>query len=130
MNTRRDGFSMLEVVLAMVLLSVILTALAGLTFRTAKQAVHNGDGSRVQAASLELVNRFSALPYANLAGAAGCDTVGSLNNKFQRCVTVTTTGNSSQVTVVTTPLQRSASAITVRFNRVAPASTNPLCIGC
>ena len=130
MNTRQPGFSMLEVVVAMILLSVILTALAGLTFNTAKQAVLNTDGTKVQAASLETVNRFSALPYTSLAGAAGCDTVGTSNSRFRRCVTVTTTGNSAQVEVVTTPLQRTASAITVRFNRVAPASTNTLCIGC
>jgi prepilin-type N-terminal cleavage/methylation domain-containing protein len=130
MNARQPGFSMLEVVVAMILLSVILTALAGLTFNTAKQAVLNTDGTKVQAASLELVNRFSALPYGSLAGAAGCDTVGTVNSQIQRCVTVTTTGNSAQVQVVTTPLQRSAAAITVRFNRVAPGSTNPLCIGC
>jgi prepilin-type N-terminal cleavage/methylation domain-containing protein len=126
----RPGFSMMEVVVAMILLSIILTALAGLTFKTAKQAVLNTDGTKVQAASLELVNRFSALPFNSLVAAAGCDTVGTLNNKFQRCVTVTTTGNSAQVQVVTQPLQRSAAAITVRFNRVAPGSTNPLCIGC
>ena len=121
---------MLEVVVAMVLLSILLTALAGLTFSTAKQAVRNTDGTRVQAASLELVNRFSALPYNSLAAAARCDTVGTLNNRFRRCATVTTIGNSAQVEIVTTPLQRSAAAITVRFTRVAPASTNPLCIGC
>lgn len=121
---------MLEVVVAIILLSVILTALAGLTFTTAKQAMLNTDGSKVQAASLETVNRFSALPYDALAGAAGCDTLGTSNNHLQRCVTVTATGNSSQVEIVTTPLQRSAAAITVRFNRVAPGSTNPLCIGC
>src|SRR5215210_2698240 len=99
MNPRRDGFSMLEVVLAMGLLSVILTSLAGLAFKTAKQAVLNGDGSRVEAASLQLVNRLSSLPYLTLAGAAGCDTVGSLNNKVQRCVALTTTGNAAQVQV-------------------------------
>ena len=121
---------MMELVVAMILLSVILTALAGLTFSTARQAMQNTDATRVQAASLEMVNRFSALPYHSLAGAAGCDTVGTSNNRFERCVTVTTTGNSAQVQVVTTPLQRSAAAITVRFNRVAPGSTNPLCIGC
>ena len=130
MTARQPGFSMLEVVVAMILLSVILTALAGLTFNTAKQAMLNTDGTKVQAASLEIVNRFSALPYASLVGAAGCDTVGTSNNQFRRCTTVTTTGNSAQVEVVTTPLQRNASAITVRFNRVAPGTTNPLCIGC
>ena len=130
MSRRQSGFSLVEVVVAMILLGIILTALAGLTFRTAKQAVYNTDSTKAQAASLEMVNRFSALPFSSLAAAARCDTVGTTNNRFQRCVTVTTVGNSAQVQVVTLPLQRSAPAITVRFNRVKPGSTNPLCIGC
>jgi prepilin-type N-terminal cleavage/methylation domain-containing protein len=130
MSSRNAGFTMIEVVVALILLSVILTALAGLTFTTARQAVLNTDQTQAQAASLELVNRLSALPYNNLAGAAGCDVVGTPNNQYRRCVTVTPSGNSAQVEVVTTPLQRKAAPLTVRFNRVAPGATNPLCIGC
>jgi prepilin-type N-terminal cleavage/methylation domain-containing protein len=130
MKTRQEGFSLVEVVISIILLSVILTALAGLTFATASQSILNQDSSSAQAASLETVNRFSALPYASLATSAGCDTTGTTRNRYSRCTSVTTSGTSAQIVVVTTPLQRKAQAITVRFNRVKPGATNPLCIGC
>jgi Tfp pilus assembly protein PilV len=131
MRGRREGTSIVEVIVAMGLLSVILTALAGVTITSARQMVLNTDASTLQAASLEAVNRFTTIPFATLRASAGCDTVGTQNNRFQRCVTVSGSGNSAVVEVVTTPLQRFAvPASTVRFTRVAAPATNPLCQGC
>jgi prepilin-type N-terminal cleavage/methylation domain-containing protein len=132
MSTQREGFSIVEVVVSMVLMAVILTALAGLTYTTARQSVRNGDNTTLQAASLGAVNRFSALPYSTLTGAAGCDTVGVANNRFQRCVTVTQVSGARNVQVVTRALQRSTNLppTTVSFTRVAPSTGNPLCLGC
>ena len=132
MNTRQEGFTIAEVIVTMTLLGIILTTLGGLTYTTARQAVVNTDTTTLEAASLETVNRFAALPFANLQAAAGCDTTGTLNNKYRRCVTVNVSGNSAQVQVVTTPLQRTTRVpvATVLFTRVGPPSSNPLCVGC
>jgi prepilin-type N-terminal cleavage/methylation domain-containing protein len=132
MTGARQGTTMVEVVVAMVLLSVILTALGGLTFTTARQMMKNTDASTLQAASLEAVNRFTTLPYATLSTAAGCDTTGTANNRFEQCVTVTPSGSRSTfVEIVTRPLQRvGVPSSTVRFTRAAPPGGNPLCLGC
>jgi len=132
MTGARQGTTLVEVVVAMILLSVILTALGGLTFTTARQMMKNTDASTLQAASLEAVNRFTTLPYAALSTAAGCDTTGTTNNRFAQCVTVTASGSrSTQVEIVTTPLQRAGVAsTTVRFTRAAPPGGNPLCLAC
>jgi hypothetical protein len=54
-----------------------------------------------------------------------------MNNRFQRCVTVASSGNSAVVEVVTTALQRfKVPSSTVRFTRVAPPGANPLCLRC
>jgi prepilin-type N-terminal cleavage/methylation domain-containing protein len=131
MKARQEGFTIAEVIVTMTLLGIILTALGGLTYTTARQAVLNTDTQTLEAASLETVNRFAALPWANLASSAGCDTTGTMNNRYSRCVTVTTAGNQAQVEVITVALSRHrVPPATVRFNRVGPVSSNPLCVGC
>jgi prepilin-type N-terminal cleavage/methylation domain-containing protein len=119
MNARREGFTLVEVVVAIIMLGIILTTLAGLTWATARQAVRN--------------NRYSSMPYADisaLTGSTTCSMVGSSNNTYQRCVTVTAATRGLQVQVVTTPQQRGLPATSTQFMRATPAIPNPLCIGC
>ncbi|HUF51258.1 MAG TPA: prepilin-type N-terminal cleavage/methylation domain-containing protein [Longimicrobiales bacterium] len=130
MNGKQQGFTIAEVVISMVMLSIILVTLGGLTYVSAQRAIIATASSHRQAYSLETVNRLTTLPYANLAGAAGCDTTGSTNNEYERCVTVTPSGNSARVQVVTTPLHFNAPASTVNFVRIGASPTNPLCSGC
>lgn len=133
MNARQDGSTIIEVVVAVVMLGIILTMLAGLTYTTARQAVRNNDTALQQAAMLEVVNRYSAIPYAEVSalnGSTTCDNVGSANAQFQRCVTVSAATRGVRVNVVVTPLQRGIPATSTQFARAAPATANPLCIGC
>lgn len=131
MNTRQEGFTLVEVVIAMVLLAIILTTLGGLTFATARQAVIADNSMDRQAASLEMVNRYAAMPFAQLAPGQTCETVGTTNNLYQRCATVTQFGSKRQVVVVTTPQQRDVPPSTVTLIRNAPPAASPLCtVGC
>jgi prepilin-type N-terminal cleavage/methylation domain-containing protein len=130
MNPRQDGFTIIEVLVAVVLMSIILVTLGGLTYATASQAIYASDASTSQAASLGMVNRLSTLPFNDLAGAAGCEMVGKGNNQYERCVTVTTTGSLARVQVVTTPQQRKAHPTTVNLVRTRPPTGNPLCTTC
>jgi prepilin-type N-terminal cleavage/methylation domain-containing protein len=130
MNPRQDGFTIIEVLVAVVLMSIILVTLGGLTYATASQAIYASDASTSQAASLGMVNRLSTLPFNDLAGAAGCETLGSGNNKYERCVTVTMTGMLARIQVVTTPQQRNAHTTTVNLVRTRPPTGNPLCTTC
>jgi prepilin-type N-terminal cleavage/methylation domain-containing protein len=97
MTGNREGFTLVEVIVSIVLLSVILTGLAGLTFATAQQAVFTTNAATRQALSLETVNRFSTLPYDSLAGYATmrCDSAGTSNDRYSRCVRSTVSGNQS-----------------------------------
>lgn len=131
MKKTQEGFSIVEVVVALVLMSIILTTLGGLTFTTARQAVVADNAMVRQAATVEMVNRFASMPYAQLTASAGCDSVGGVNNYYRRCATVTPFGSALQVTVVTTPMQRGIPASTVTLVRSSPPTSNPLCtIGC
>lgn len=130
MSTRQQGFTIVEVIVALVMMSVILITLGGLTYATASQAIFASDATTRQAASLEAVNRLSTLPWDELPNAVGCETIGSTNNQYQRCVTMTTSGSLRRIQVVTTPLQRKAPPVTVQLVRNAPPTGNPLCTIC
>jgi prepilin-type N-terminal cleavage/methylation domain-containing protein len=128
MNSSRAGFTVVEVLVAVVLLAVILTMLGGLTFSTSRQSVANANAATRQSTSLELVNMLTVLPYDMLVPGMACDTVGTIRNRYQRCVTVAAAGAGREVVINTTPLQYRAAPSTVRFMRASPVPTqNPLC---
>lgn len=128
MMSNREGFGLVEVVVAMVLLAIITTALAGLTYASARQAIVADHAMAREAVALQTLNQLTTMPYANLTG--GCQTVGSTNRQFQVCVTLTLLTNATEVEIVTTPLQHNVPASTARLIRAAPPAANPLCMGC
>jgi prepilin-type N-terminal cleavage/methylation domain-containing protein len=134
MKSSQDGFTLIEVVIALVLMAIILTTLGGLSFTVARQAVIADNTAATQAASLDMVNRLAALPYTQLqlqAGTTECDSTGSVNNWYRRCATVAPSGNGMRVDVVTTPEQRGIASVTVTLIRNPPPADNPLCtFGC
>jgi prepilin-type N-terminal cleavage/methylation domain-containing protein len=130
MMKNREGFTLVEVVVAMVMLAIIVTSLAGLTFASARQSIVADNAMARQAVALQTVNRLATMPYANIATSAGCDTVGVTNRRFERCVTLSGATNATRIQVVTRPLQHNVPASTMRLIRAAPTTSNPLCLGC
>jgi prepilin-type N-terminal cleavage/methylation domain-containing protein len=123
----RDGVTLVEMLVAMVILGVMLTSVAGMTFEAARRTiVTTGEGYR-QAAMLEEVNRMTAEPYANLTAGTICRNVASGAFPHSRCVTTTTTGlYSMQLRVVIAPTQSGVAPDTVVFTRARAPVTNPL----
>lgn len=127
----RDGFTLIEVVVAMVLASTVLVSLGGLSYHAARQAINVGNGAGRQAVTLEAVNALSSMPWDSLPkGIANqCDTVqheGS-PNLYHRCVSVTNPLNRQvSVTLVVRPLRPGSFRDSLVFIRSAPAGTNPL----
>lgn len=133
MNSRQDGFTIVEVVMAMMLLAIVLTSLAGFTFSTARAAVAAGDATSRQAASLELVNRLNAMPADSLEDLLATQYVDTFTlgqrNQFERRATLTGAGAVNEVVVRTRAIQRDTTSLIVRFSR-QPAGTagSPLCV--
>jgi prepilin-type N-terminal cleavage/methylation domain-containing protein len=123
----RDGVTLVEMLVAMVILGVMLTSVAGMTFEAARRTiVTTGEGYR-QAAMLEEVNRMTAEPYANLAAGTACRNITAGVFPHSRCVTTSSTGLYSMVLrVVITPSQRGVPPDTVVFTRARAPVTNPL----
>ena len=90
----REGFTLVEVVVAMVLLATVLVMLAGMTFATAQRSLDVQTAGARQAAMLQVVNRINATSFDELngvlypGGSAYCDTVDAGADDFQVCVTV------------------------------------------
>ena len=126
----RDGFTLIEVVVAMVLLSTVLVMLAGMTFQTAQRSVDlHSTGSR-QALMLQEVNRMSALDYDDVAAEVGCRTLDAGDGmQYNSCISTTPVGvNSAQVQVIMSPVRASLiKPDTVRFVHSKPPTSNPLC---
>jgi prepilin-type N-terminal cleavage/methylation domain-containing protein len=122
----RAGVSLVELLVAMVILGVMLTSVAGLTFEAARRSVVTTGDSYRQAALLEEVNRLTAEPYGNLAAGSTCRTVSSGIFPHTRCVTMTSTGlYSMQLMVVVSPTQRGVRPDTAVFTRARAPVTNP-----
>jgi prepilin-type N-terminal cleavage/methylation domain-containing protein len=129
MNTRQQGFTIVEVVVSIVMMGVILTALGGLTYASARQAIVTSDRMTAQAASLDALNRFTTIPFDDLDDAAGCDTTGTANNQYSVCVTVAKLGMRADVTIVSKALQRDTVSTTTRLVRSGLPGANPLNCG-
>ena len=123
----REGVSLVEVIVAMTLLGVALTSLAGLTFQAARRASTVAADSYRQGVLMQEVNRLAAVPFASLA--SGCTTVSTGTFPHTRCATVTTISSKMKsVRVVVTPTQANVLPDTVTFDRTKAPTGNPLSI--
>jgi prepilin-type N-terminal cleavage/methylation domain-containing protein len=126
MKSTPSGFTIVEVVVAMFMLSVVLSMMGSLIFSAARQSITNGTAAQRQAASMELVNRYATLPFADLQPYR--DTVDLGGNLFDRTVAVTIYADSAVIVVENQPLLHGVSASQVRMVRSRnAAATNSLC---
>lgn len=117
----RGGFTLIEVLVAMVLLAIVLTMLAAFSLGTATQLVNLSRGDVRQALTQREVNRLAALPYNELPAAAGCRTVTVSNLAHTSCVTITQAIKNRTVQLIVTPQWSGTYADTVVLQRSAPA---------
>jgi len=131
---KRGGFSLIEVLVALTLLSIILMSLARVTFQMAASSRTNDTVAKRTAALIEEANKFGAMPYASLASSAATNlTFGDF--KFQRTVTVTSTNSGTRATVKIVVVPYIAGVLTAaKKDSVFVYRTNPpgspLCVGC
>jgi prepilin-type N-terminal cleavage/methylation domain-containing protein len=126
MPSRREGFTLVEIVVAMVILSVVMVTLAGLTFQTARRALTSQGVDQRQAVLQQQANMMAAVPYDSLGNFTGCTSV-TTPFAYTRCVTMTTpSANVRRMTVIVTPTMSSRWAPdTLRIDK-AKAAVNPL----
>lgn len=102
----RRGFSVIEVLIAIVIFGIASVALAGLTMRTAKRSTLSSVHSYQTVFLSSELARVTAVPTAALLAGTTCDTTTSAPWAYQRCTTVTNVSTRQQsVRVIVRPLQ-------------------------
>lgn len=125
-RTPRGGFSLVELLVAIVLLGIVMVTLGGLSFRTARNGLDVSNSSSRQAVGLALVNHLTTIDYDSLHLAAGCDTVPIGNAGYRRCVVLTPALRRYDISVTVTPLRPGSFARTFVFSRVQKPRSNPV----
>lgn len=102
---RQDqGFTLIEILVSITILSLSTLALATLLARSSRQATAASASVYQMAALTEEVGRLGAMPFAALAAGTTCVTVTARPLPHTRCSTITTTSAKTKtVKVVVTP---------------------------
>jgi len=123
----RAGLTLVELLVAMVLLAVMLTSVAALTFEAARTSIVGAAEQYRQATMLAMVNRYTTAPYSSLAAGTTCQTTSAGVFPHTLCVSISTSGlYSKQVRVIVTPSQPDVRPDTTVFTRAKAPTVNPL----
>jgi Tfp pilus assembly protein PilV len=121
------GVSLVEVLVAVILMGFVLTSLAGLTFTASRQTVAAAGSSYRLGVIQQETNRVAAIPFTDLPGLVGCSTVSTGTFPHTRCTTITTiSATRSQVQVIVTPAQPGVRPDTLTIERTNPPTASPL----
>ena len=124
---RRDGFALVEVMVAMVLFSIATLGLAAMSVVVARRAVTSAATTSRAATMGEQFDRLQAMPFDSLAARAGCTVITGPPLPHTRCVTITSLPNNKlQVRLIVTPTDPKLRADTTTFTRAKGAKDNPL----
>jgi prepilin-type N-terminal cleavage/methylation domain-containing protein len=100
----RGGFTLVEVLVSMTLLSVASLSLGTLLFKAARQANATSTASYQTATLAGAAGRFDALPFDSLAVGTTCVTISTAPFPNTQCTTVNNVSSKVKtVTIVVTP---------------------------
>ena len=122
----RRGAGLVEIMLAMIIFALVATSYAAVTLRYATRMKTIAAGAARSAALTEYMNRLMALPFDQLAGAAGCVTVSTGAFPNTRCITVSSGTTSKTITLTLTPANTAILPDVVTLTRVLASTTSPL----
>ncbi len=91
-SNRELGFTLIEIMIAMTLLSITLVSLAAWTYHVARRSVNSAAVAYRTAALTEQVGRLTVLPFANLDDedtGVDCPEITEPPFPHTRCITVT-----------------------------------------
>ena len=125
----RRGFAVIEIMVSMVVMSIGLLGVAGMTVAASRRATVLSVQSNRDGIVLQELNRLAALPYDSIASRVGCASVASTTYPYKRCISVTDiTGGAGykRVELIVSPTAAYARADTVYLNRAKGAVKTPL----
>lgn len=125
MKQTERGFSLIEIVVAMLLLSFFLVGLAKVNFTIARRFYALSAGGARDGIVAQNLNQFAAMPFDSLKGKAGTTTVNKPPLPYTRKITVDSlSAKMRRVTIVITPTSTVFKPDTVVLQRSKPGN-NP-----
>jgi prepilin-type N-terminal cleavage/methylation domain-containing protein len=132
MRRRRKGFSLIEVVVAMTMLSIVLMSLAKIGVSVATRSRVNELVTKRNAVLQIESNKLATMPFDSL-GSWSTSTTSFTRGGFtySRRTTITKVSTTRYtIKVVVTPSTSTARKDSVMFDRTKPPTGSPLCVGC
>jgi len=140
-NTQRDdrvgsepgriGFTLIEVIVAMILLAIAVSSLTGLTHSVSQSSIKVTGAAYRNGVLMHEVNRLIALPYDSLGVGTTSFSVSSGNYPHSRVVTIAEPAEKVKtVKVIITPSNPLYKPDTVKFTRTNPRTSKVLCTTC
>lgn len=127
----RQGFSLIEVIVSMVLLAIAMSSLAGLMYSVSTSSKKVTGAAYRNGVLMHEVNRLIALPYDSLAVGTTSFSTSTGTYPHSRAVTVTAPlVNLKKVKVIVTPVNADYKPDTVSFTRTNARTSRVLCTIC
>jgi prepilin-type N-terminal cleavage/methylation domain-containing protein len=132
MNKGRDGFALIEIVVAMILLAVAVSSLAALMYSVSQQGMVATGNAYRNGVLMQEVNRLEGVPYDSIAVGIQSVGVSTMPYPHGRVITVTEpiVGTIKTVKVVITPTNKKYKADSVSFTRTRARTSRVLCTTC
>jgi prepilin-type N-terminal cleavage/methylation domain-containing protein len=122
-----QGFTLIESLAAILLLSLGMLALGSLLTRSSQQSIASSSAVQTTAAMTTEVGRLNVLPWDQLAAGNVCDTVTSGQMPRIRCTLIADVSSTTkEVRVIVTPTITGIRPDTVRFQRTKTDASGPL----
>ena len=122
----RSGFSLVEIIVAIALFGIAMSAIAGLTFAVTRQATSTTGIVERTAAVEARLNDISSLAFTDLDARAGCTTITGVPFPRDECIAISNvTATRKRVVVTITPADTSISAVSASLERTKPPPGNP-----
>lgn len=125
----RRGFALVEIVVAMLVLTIGLLGVAGMTTIAAHRATGLSLEARRGATRLQELNRLAAVPYDSLVADVGCVLVADTPLPYTRCISVADMAGGfgyKRVTAVITPENATVRPDTLELIRSSGPVNDPL----
>jgi prepilin-type N-terminal cleavage/methylation domain-containing protein len=131
-SANMNGFSLIEIIIAMSLLATVMMLLATLAVAIGRRGRTNDLTTKRNLALSQQAGRLQAMPFADVMLLTSGTTqmlVGDFT--FNRRLTITASGtNRYTIKVVVAPLASEFKPDSVIFDRTRPATGTPLCTTC
>lgn len=123
----RNGFGIVEVIVAMVLLAISVTALGSLSYSVSQSSMRVAGDAYRNGILLGEVNRLEALPYDSLPITTTTVAIATAPYPHTRYVTITTPAvNTKTIKIVVKPVNARYKADSVTFTRTRARTTRVL----